>query len=160
MSFEMNKDQLRQSLLELHYDLLDAEESQKLREAIATDPEVAAEWATTLALAGKLANAAKFEGANAPRLDLSRLITAVPSANGSAEADGETSDSPALAELVDKAADEKRQLRIGTLLQLANLKEFENFNESSKSRRVARVCVCVCVCVKHCPSPSQEEALR
>ncbi len=63
-------DRLRQSLLELHYDLLDEQEANHLREAIATDPEVAAHWADTLRLAGKLADAAKFEGAVLPAIDL------------------------------------------------------------------------------------------
>ena len=52
---------LRQLLLELHYDLLDEDESEQLRSAISTDPEVAAEWAATLRWAGKLADAAKIE---------------------------------------------------------------------------------------------------
>ena len=52
--------ELRQALLELHYDLLDEEEARALRTAIESDAEVAGEWATTLRLAGKMASAAKL----------------------------------------------------------------------------------------------------
>ena len=60
MTFE-DKEQLRQLLLELHYELLDEEEAEPLRAAIASDPDVATEWAATLRWAGKLADAAKIE---------------------------------------------------------------------------------------------------
>jgi hypothetical protein len=55
------KDELRQALLELHYELLDDDQAARWRAAIATDPEVASEWARTLRLAGRLADAAKIE---------------------------------------------------------------------------------------------------
>ncbi|TWU54535.1 A-macroglobulin complement component [Rubripirellula tenax] len=55
-----NTNELRQSLLELHYDLLDEPEAAKLRSAIQTDAEVAAMWAETLALAETMATAAKL----------------------------------------------------------------------------------------------------
>ena len=58
-----DRDELRQSLLELHYDLLDEPAAAKLRAAIASDPDIAAEWAAALRLAGQLADAAKIEGA-------------------------------------------------------------------------------------------------
>ena len=61
-----NKDELRQALLELHYDLLDEGEAQQLRAAIESDPDVAGEWAATLRLAGKLTDAAKFEAGKLP----------------------------------------------------------------------------------------------
>ncbi|TWT82499.1 MG2 domain protein [Planctomycetes bacterium CA13] len=59
-SNDQNKDELRQSLLELHYDLLDQDEAQKLRQRISTDPQVAAEWSETRKLADKLAEAAQI----------------------------------------------------------------------------------------------------
>ncbi|TWU41134.1 MG2 domain-containing protein [Novipirellula artificiosorum] len=54
--------ELRQTLLELHYDLLDPEEANELRGQIASDPEVASAWAETLRLASKIADAAKAPG--------------------------------------------------------------------------------------------------
>ena len=103
MNFDMNKERLRQSLLELHYDLLDEGEANKLRTAIATEPEVAAEWAATLAWAGKLADAARFQGASLPEIKLSAgLLQAQPSSNGSASTD----DDPIVAQLVEKASNQ------------------------------------------------------
>ena len=58
MKFE-NSGELRQLLLELHYDLLDTDQSEQLRAAIEQDPVVASEWAKTLQLAGGIAAAAK-----------------------------------------------------------------------------------------------------
>ncbi len=55
-----NKSELRQALLELHYDLLDEAEAHALRAAIESNAEVAGEWAITLQLAGKMASAAKL----------------------------------------------------------------------------------------------------
>ncbi len=55
-----NQNELRQALLELHYDLLDEDEARTLRTAIESDAEVASEWATTLQLASKMASAAKL----------------------------------------------------------------------------------------------------
>lgn len=99
MSIERNKDQLRQSLLELHYDLLDEEEASKLREAIATKPDVAAEWAATLAWAGKLADAAKLDGSALGKVDLTaRLVDSPPSSNGNT-----LTDDPIIARVVGQA---------------------------------------------------------
>ena len=64
------KDDLQQQLLELHYGLLEDHEAAALRAAIATDPEVASEWAATLRVAGKLADAARFEHAELPTVNL------------------------------------------------------------------------------------------
>ncbi|GAA4451090.1 MG2 domain-containing protein [Novipirellula rosea] len=55
-----DKDELRQALLELHYDLLDESEATALRTAIVSDADVAAEWANTLKLASDIADAAKL----------------------------------------------------------------------------------------------------
>ena len=55
-----DKDELRQALLELHYDLLDESEATALRTAIVSDADVAAEWANTLKLASNIADAAKL----------------------------------------------------------------------------------------------------
>ncbi|QDV40529.1 A-macroglobulin complement component [Stieleria neptunia] len=52
-------DDLRQALLELHYGLLDDDESAELKQRIDTDPTVAQRWAETLLVASKLAAAAK-----------------------------------------------------------------------------------------------------
>ncbi len=106
------KDELRQSLLELHYDLLDEEEAAKLRAAIETDPEVASEWASTLRLAGKLADAAKIQGTSLPGLNIPSLLQAAPSANGQAATSDDDS-SPVMAQLVkeppapDKQTDDR-----------------------------------------------------
>ncbi|MCG8651086.1 MAG: hypothetical protein MI861_14710, partial [Pirellulales bacterium] len=77
-----HKDELQQSLLELHYDLLDEQEAARLRAAIQSDPEVAAEWAKTLRLAGKIADAAKLEKTKLPNVDLAGLVNTPPSRNG------------------------------------------------------------------------------
>ncbi|EMI16929.1 membrane protein containing Alpha-2-macroglobulin, partial [Rhodopirellula maiorica SM1] len=63
-----DKDELRQALLELHYDLLDEPQASELRAAIVSDAEVAAEWANTMKLAGKIADAARLpvQSASAP----------------------------------------------------------------------------------------------
>ena len=53
----LDKDELRQLLLVLHYDLLDEEQATAVRSAIETDPNVASEWAATLRLVGKIADA-------------------------------------------------------------------------------------------------------
>ena len=118
MKFE-DKEQLRQLLLELHYDLLDEEESEQLRAAIATDPDVATEWAATLRWAGKLADAAKIEATtpafkkptsesvaskenqhtHASKESVSPTTNAAPSSNGKASSD----DAPILGKLVDTA---------------------------------------------------------
>ncbi|MGI9470804.1 MAG: hypothetical protein ACR2NZ_04690, partial [Rubripirellula sp.] len=124
MKFE-DKEQLRQLLLELHYELLDDEESEQLRAAIVSDPEVATEWAATLRWAGKLADAAnidiapqpmvKPEGDSAARAvdDAPPILNdgaTTPSSNGKA-----SSSDPIVATLVDSttvphrdAADEQR----------------------------------------------------
>ena len=60
MNFE-NKDELRQALLELHYELLDDDMANILRDGIARNSEVAAEWAATLRLVGNLADAARSD---------------------------------------------------------------------------------------------------
>lgn len=65
-----DKDELRQLLLELHYDLLDPEQAAQLRKAIESDADVASEWANTLRVAGKLAVAAKLDGVDVPKVDL------------------------------------------------------------------------------------------
>ncbi len=70
--------ELRQSLLELHYDLLDEPVAAKLRAAIDSDPEVAAQWTQTLALANKMAVAAKPPCASDDPL-LARLSLPTPS---------------------------------------------------------------------------------
>ncbi|MCA9137224.1 MAG: hypothetical protein KDB00_10705 [Planctomycetales bacterium] len=58
-------DDLRQSLLELHYALVDDDEAAELKRRIETDPKVAKLWAETLVVAGKFAEAAKVsEAAN------------------------------------------------------------------------------------------------
>ncbi len=57
---EQRQHQLRQAMLELHFDLLEESEAAKLRHEIATDPQVAAEWASILELATKLRAAAKL----------------------------------------------------------------------------------------------------
>ncbi len=75
-------DDLKQSLLELHYDLLDQREASYWRERIGSDPEVAAAWAETLRLADKLASAAKIEGAPLPDIDKTSLDQADPNHNG------------------------------------------------------------------------------
>ena len=113
MNFE-NKDDLRQVLLELHYDLLDESEASRLRAAIETDPDVATEWAATLRLAGKFDGAAKFEGGKSSKLNFvgaSGFIHAKPSSNGSASSDIE----PVITQLVEtsstlniKAADDNK----------------------------------------------------
>ncbi len=58
----MPNDELHQSLLELHYDLLDPNEADQLRHRIETEAEVATAWADTLRLVGKLASAARIDG--------------------------------------------------------------------------------------------------
>ncbi|WP_372898035.1 MG2 domain-containing protein, partial [Stieleria sp.] len=55
----IDDDDLRQSLLELHYGLLEDDESAELKRRIETDPIVAQRWAETLLVASKLAAAAK-----------------------------------------------------------------------------------------------------
>ena len=62
MKFQ-DKDELRQQLLELHYDLLDSDKATQLRHAIETDPDVAFEWASTLRVAGQFSDAAKLQDA-------------------------------------------------------------------------------------------------
>ena len=62
-------DDLKQSLLELHYGLLDDAEAGALRDRISQEPEVAEAWAQTLRLAGKLASAAKVETVQTPKLE-------------------------------------------------------------------------------------------
>ena len=62
-----DKDELRQALLELHYDLLDEPEATELRAAIVSDADVAAEWANTMKLAGKIADAAKLPVQSGPK---------------------------------------------------------------------------------------------
>lgn len=57
-----HQEQLQQSLLELHYGLLDDAEANELRGRIETDAEVAAIWAQTLELAGQFADAANLAG--------------------------------------------------------------------------------------------------
>lgn len=127
MSFDFtNKDELRQALLELHYDLLDEGEAQQLRAAIESDPDVAGEWAATLRLAGKLTDAAKFEagklptikfvgndspaapaGAEAPTTAETTppiRIDAPPSSNGRAADDGQ----PIVAQLIKADADAEK----------------------------------------------------
>ena len=69
----MPTDDLKQTLLELYYDLLDEDEAQAWRDRIGSDPKVAAAWAETLRLAGKLASAAKIEGTPLPEIDTSRI---------------------------------------------------------------------------------------
>ncbi|MFK8115039.1 MAG: MG2 domain-containing protein [Rubripirellula sp.] len=67
-----NKDELRQRLLELHYDLLEADEAFEMQQAIQANPEVASEWAATLRLAGRFAEAAKFEVAEDAKVTLAK----------------------------------------------------------------------------------------
>ena len=55
-----NQQQLEQSLLELHYGLLDEAEESRLRGLIESDASVAAIWAKTLNTAGQFADAAKL----------------------------------------------------------------------------------------------------
>lgn len=62
----MPNEELKQLLLELHYGLLDNDEAIELRSRIDNEPEVAATWDETLQLAGKLASAAKVDGATLP----------------------------------------------------------------------------------------------
>ncbi|MCC9600827.1 hypothetical protein LOC67_09640 [Stieleria sp. JC731] len=54
-----NDDDLEQLLLELHYGLLDDDEADELRRRIETEPHVAAQWAETLVMANKFAQAAR-----------------------------------------------------------------------------------------------------
>ena len=51
---------LRQTLLELHYGLLEDDEAVALKRRIETEPKVASLWANTLVVAGKFAEAAKI----------------------------------------------------------------------------------------------------
>lgn len=60
-----HQEQLQQSLLELHYGLLDDAETNKLRALIETDAQVASLWAKTLEMAGHFADAASLAGAPA-----------------------------------------------------------------------------------------------
>ena len=69
----MPNEELKQQLLELHYDLLEHNEAQQLREQIQNDPEVAAAWADTLRLAGKLASAARIEGVQLEEIQLPKI---------------------------------------------------------------------------------------
>ena len=69
MNMKETPAEIKQSLLELHYDLLDDSEAQQWRQRIATDPDVASAWAETLRLAGKMANAAKIQGVALPKMD-------------------------------------------------------------------------------------------
>ncbi|NNE00656.1 MAG: hypothetical protein HKN47_25350, partial [Pirellulaceae bacterium] len=64
----MPNEDLKQTLLELHYDLLDDNEASAVRERIQSDPDVAAAWAETLRLAEKLSSAAKMEGVPLPEI--------------------------------------------------------------------------------------------
>jgi hypothetical protein len=93
-------DDLRQTLLELHYDLLDEREAGYWRERIGSDPEVAAAWAETLRWAGQLASAAKVEGAPLPEIDKTSLDKPAANPNGAVRS------SAAAALEVDKAADD------------------------------------------------------
>lgn len=56
-----DQDQMRQTLLELHYGLLDDEPADELRRRIATEPVVASLWAETLSAADQFAKVAKLE---------------------------------------------------------------------------------------------------
>ncbi|MDM4013831.1 MG2 domain-containing protein [Roseiconus lacunae] len=67
-------DQLRQQLLELHYELLDDDEVESLRSRINRDPHVATLWAQTLRMAGKFAEAAKLDASAGPPFDLSTVV--------------------------------------------------------------------------------------
>ncbi len=82
-----SKEQLQQELLELHYDLLDEQEANELRSRIETEPDVAALWAETLRLAGKIANAAKAQSPQTPDFDVRALVDAQPSSNGRSHVD-------------------------------------------------------------------------
>ncbi len=93
-------------MLELHYDLLEDDEAKQLRDAIATDPEVASEWAATLRVAGKLADAAKFESAELPEVNLGRLVKEKPSSNGSESSD----DHPIIARVMESDSPNNRQV--------------------------------------------------
>ncbi len=109
-----NNDELRQSLLELHYDLLDADEAARLRTAIETDPEVAQQWAQTLRMAGQLAAAAKIGGAALPEIDMRSLLAAEPSQNGRS-----AMDSGAEMESISRSGNARWWLRSGTLAATA-----------------------------------------
>lgn len=63
------REQLRQSLLELHYDLLDENEAQTLRDAMLREPEVAAEWEKVQQLAEKFTDVARLQTLDLPRVD-------------------------------------------------------------------------------------------
>lgn len=52
-------DELRQTLLELHYGLLEDDEAAELKRRIETEPQMAQRWAETLSMAGRFAEAAK-----------------------------------------------------------------------------------------------------
>ncbi len=67
MSYD-NREQLRQALLELHYDLLEEAEAQALRDAIESDPEVAAEWSSIRRLAGQITDAASLQQVALPEI--------------------------------------------------------------------------------------------
>ena len=97
---ELTNEELNQSLLELHYDLLDDAQADALRQRIQNEPSVATAWAQTLRLAGKLASAARIEGVpipeikkpteSDPEVDLRRrVISAEPSKNGLTETSAE-----------------------------------------------------------------------
>lgn len=55
-----NQSQLEQSLLELHYGLLEQDEASQLRQRIESEADVAKLWAQTLGLADQLSDAAKL----------------------------------------------------------------------------------------------------
>ena len=80
----MPTDELKQALLEFHYDLLDDNEANTLRQRIASEPDVAAAWAETLMLAGKLASAAKMDGVQLPEIDKSKSTIDDHAANNGA----------------------------------------------------------------------------
>ncbi len=63
-------EQLRQALLELHYDLLDESEAQSLREAIEHDEFVAAEWRKVQSLVDQIASAASLHDVELPTTSL------------------------------------------------------------------------------------------
>jgi len=73
-----NQSQLEQSLLELHYGLLEPEEASQLRQRIESEADVATLWAQTLGLADQLSDAAKL--ADCPDVDEIDVVPPVLSA--------------------------------------------------------------------------------
>ncbi|QEG02666.1 A-macroglobulin complement component [Stieleria maiorica] len=82
-TFASDDDELRQTLLELHYGLLDEDEAAALKQRIDTDPTVAQVWAETLLVASKLAAAAKVSAPPRVSAAADQKTTVPPAINAS-----------------------------------------------------------------------------